>query len=202
MADRSYYTYSVLQKFTSAEWPINDLIRLVDEWETGASTSQIAIKLHRSKNSVVGKVHRLDLTARPSPIIRGGIRQEPLPRRATQTLPPLPSDPEPPAAVKPHHPAPARHQPPQTLPALASMQAQVPPRPYAPRPPIADTPALVRVKLRTTPCCWPIGNPRTPQFRMCDVVSEPGSIYCPTHAQRAFLDHRPKVAADDDALAA
>jgi len=37
-------------------------------WTKGKSTVEIAKELGISKNSVIGKVHRLELTARPSPI--------------------------------------------------------------------------------------------------------------------------------------
>jgi len=37
-------------------------------WLKGATTAEIAKKLGLSKNSVIGKVHRLNLETRPSPI--------------------------------------------------------------------------------------------------------------------------------------
>ena len=39
-------------------------------WDEGISTGEIGRRLGVSKNSIVGKVHRLQLTARPSPIKR------------------------------------------------------------------------------------------------------------------------------------
>ena len=39
-------------------------------WQEGASTAEIGRQLGISKNAVVGKAHRLDLPARPSPIRR------------------------------------------------------------------------------------------------------------------------------------
>ena len=39
-------------------------------WTQGASTAEIGRKLGVSKNAVVGKAHRLKLSARPSPIKR------------------------------------------------------------------------------------------------------------------------------------
>jgi GcrA cell cycle regulator len=52
------------------EWTqelIGDLTRL---WSEGLTTSEIGKKLGISKNAVVGKAHRLHLSARPSPIRR------------------------------------------------------------------------------------------------------------------------------------
>ena len=37
-------------------------------WDEGLSTGEIGKRLGVSKNSIVGKVHRLQLVARPSPI--------------------------------------------------------------------------------------------------------------------------------------
>ena len=44
---------------------INDLKQM---WKDGLTTNEIAKRLGVSKNSIVGKVHRLNLKARPSPI--------------------------------------------------------------------------------------------------------------------------------------
>jgi GcrA cell cycle regulator len=53
------------------EWEamIPELERL---WAQGLSTPKIARALGVSKNAVVGKIHRLNLPCRPSPIIRDG----------------------------------------------------------------------------------------------------------------------------------
>lgn len=47
------------------EQMVDDLCRL---WDEGLTASEIAKKIGVSKNSIVGKVHRLCLKARPSPI--------------------------------------------------------------------------------------------------------------------------------------
>ena len=70
--------------------------RLRSLWDDGHSTEEIARRMGTTKNSVVGRAHRLDLLGRPSPIRRSGEpRSEhrrpgrpPVPRA---TLPPLAS---------------------------------------------------------------------------------------------------------------
>ena len=47
---------------------VNELKRL---WETGKSASEIGKILGVSKNSIIGKAHRLKLKGRPSPISQG-----------------------------------------------------------------------------------------------------------------------------------
>ena len=74
---------------------VEELKRL---WETGKSASEIGKILGVSKNSVVGKAHRLKLQARPSPIRRGTTtkpkvsqpKQPPKPRVEVAPAPPPP----------------------------------------------------------------------------------------------------------------
>ena len=49
-------------------WTEEKIKNLKKLWTKGATTAEIAKKLGLSKNSVIGKVHRLNLGARPSPI--------------------------------------------------------------------------------------------------------------------------------------
>src|SRR5579872_4291029 len=54
------------------EWAEETIIRLRALWDEGLSTAEIGRRLGVTKNAVVGKSHRLDLPARPSPIRREG----------------------------------------------------------------------------------------------------------------------------------
>ena len=54
------------------EWSEETIVRLRSLWSEGHSTAEIGRRLGVSKNAVVGKAHRLDLPARPSPIRRDG----------------------------------------------------------------------------------------------------------------------------------
>ena len=49
-------------------WTDEMIDKLKHLWKKGITTNDIAKELGLSKNSVVGKVHRLNLDARPSPI--------------------------------------------------------------------------------------------------------------------------------------
>jgi GcrA cell cycle regulator len=65
-------------------------------WSEGHSTAEIGRRLGVSKNAIVGKAHRLDLDARPSPIRRDASKpaaERPVsyPKVAGPTLPPLAS---------------------------------------------------------------------------------------------------------------
>jgi GcrA cell cycle regulator len=49
-------------------WDDETILLLKDLWAKGHSTAEIGRRLHVSKNAIVGKAHRLDLDARPSPV--------------------------------------------------------------------------------------------------------------------------------------
>jgi GcrA cell cycle regulator len=158
------------------EWSEDTIQNLRTLWAEGLSTAEIGRRLGISKNAVVGKAHRLDLPARPSPIRRGG-PGSPSPRRAAPrrlagpTLPPLSST--------------------QVLPAMAHaalMAAR--PRPVPAPPPRVQAPPPPRPYGRLVACCWPIGEPGTREFRFCDAQSEPGKPYCEGHARLAYVKVR------------
>jgi len=148
------------------EWNDDTIGRLRALWAEGLSTAEIGRRMGVSKNAVVGKAHRLNLTARPSPIRRDGEK------------------------------APRRRQPRRahgaTLPALAAAMV---PLPALEAPRLAEraaSPVLRAVPAprpggRVTPCCWPIGEPGTRSFHFCDVDAIAGKPYCEEHASKAYV---------------
>lgn len=147
------------------EWPEQTIQELRTLWTQGHSTAEIGRRLGFSKNAVVGKAHRLDLEARPSPIRReaGFVKPPPsIPRvREQVTPPPLPS---------------------------------YVPRVVAPPPPPAPAPIVFRP--RSQPCCWPIGEPKSKDFRFCFDPAPGGRPYCGEHAKLAYIRIRDR---QDDA---
>lgn len=69
-------------------WTDEQISILRADWALGVTASEIGRRLGYSKNAVVGKVHRLDLESRPTPILPPRIVQ---PRLAAFALPQLPS---------------------------------------------------------------------------------------------------------------
>lgn len=61
------------------DWSPERIADLTKLWNEGLATSEIGKRLGISKNAVVGKAHRLHLSARPSPIRRVMMRSA-LPR--------------------------------------------------------------------------------------------------------------------------
>ena len=78
-------------------WTDERVAELIRLWEAGQSASVIGKMLGVSKNSVVGKAHRMKLRSRPSPIKRDVIRNATA--KPSPILPPKPvhTAPRPPA---------------------------------------------------------------------------------------------------------
>ena len=162
------------------EWNDETSGQLRALWAEGHSTAEIGRRMGISKNSVVGKAHRLNLEARPSPIRRDGEKapRRRQPRRAHgATLPALAADLAPMPVAESQHPVVQR-------PTAPPMLRAVP----APRP-----------SVRTTPCCWPIGEPGTRSFRFCDVDAVHGKPYCEDHASKAYIRVRDRDRREDAA---
>lgn len=67
-------------------WTEARIAALGELWRQGLSTAEIGRRLGISKNAVVGKAHRLELSARPSPIKLRPI-PAPMPRPAASPAP-------------------------------------------------------------------------------------------------------------------
>jgi GcrA cell cycle regulator len=176
------------------EWSEETIQRLRVFWEEGLSTAEIGRRLGMSKNAVVGKAHRLDLPARPSPIRRGG-SGTPRPKRPSVRRPPVAGPTLPPlACLGEGETAALRRR--QTIsrtpaPSLSQGSGPVPAaRVVTPAPRVQ--PAVPRPYGRVITCCWPIGEPGTPSFRFCDEPSVPGKPYCEEHAELAYVRVREK----------
>jgi GcrA cell cycle regulator len=162
------------------EWTDDRIRKLRQLWSEGHSTAEIGRRMGISKNAVVGKAHRLDLPARPSPIRTGGSPRAPrTPRR--QSVPRLAD----------------------TMPLSCLRDADIP----APVERIAPTvkparhAAIASTRIGSQPCCWPIGDPGTPAFRFCDDPAPLDVPYCDEHAHLAYKPRRRRDATDEMLLA-
>lgn len=150
------------------EWTEETIARLRALWDEGHSTAEIGRRLGVTKNAVVGKAHRLNLPARPSPI------------RRTQGAP------------RPQRSGVVRRVIGPTLPVLPAMQAAVrATEPLAPQTPFrVVTPSPRPTHARLSACCWPLGEPGTPSFRFCGDNALSGKPYCGEHANIAYVKVR------------
>ena len=143
------------------EWTAKaiDLLRAL--WAEGHSTAEIGRRMGVTKNAIVGKAHRLDLPARPSPIRKEAGASPATPRRKPSVR---------------EAAAPARRFVPQPQPA---------PPPAAAAPVVATVRPFPRASLRS--CCWPIGEPGARDFRFCAAEADPGKPYCADHVAVAYV---------------
>lgn len=139
-------------------WTDERVAELMRLWEAGRSASEIGRLLGVSKNSVVGKAHRMKLKARPSPIKRGSAPQV---RRVAVAH-----------AAKPAVQAPAVQKP------MERRVAAPAPRPARP---------VARASGKGPNCLWPIGDPGDQDFHFCGAPAVPGKPYCDEHCARAYI---------------
>jgi len=136
------------------EWTPDHIKILIAHWAEGLPTSEIGRRLGVTKNSVVGKVHRLGLKKRQSPI-----RQS-----ASGTSSPKKAKAKSKIATK--------------------TQAPTAQAPKVMRP----TGEVVRLEQLTgSMCCWPEGEPGTPDFFFCGEAAVPDKPYCASHCERAYV---------------
>ena len=131
-------------------------------WKQGLTTGEIGKRLGVSKNSIVGKVHRLQLDARPSPIKKKDEEQENAAVAATAETKQ--------AAVKTK--TEKKTEPREEKPAVVRKN-------------IAGDVKLTDLDNHT--CRWPIGDPKDENFHFCGRKVRIGQTYCEEHAALAYV---------------
>jgi GcrA cell cycle regulator len=154
------------------DWTAEAIERLRALWAEGHSTAEIGRRMGISKNAVVGKAHRLNLSARPSPIRREA-PGAPLRQAAAKPLRP--------AGLAPRTTLP--QSAPEPMVASVAAAPSVQPRQQVI---VRSFPRVASTKA----CCWPIGEPGQPGFRFCVSAAITGKPYCPEHASVAYVKAR------------
>ena len=181
------------------DWSAEVIACLRVLWNEGHSTAEIGRRMGLTKNSIVGKAHRLNLPPRPSPIRYGEVgKPDAAPRLEPQgdqpLLPSAPSDavcagqtaPKPKPAVK----TPKRGKGCGLVSSASSSSVCG-----------GQAGGYVRGPVPRS-CCWPIGEPGKRDFRFCEATATPGKPYCAEHAKIAYvkLDDRRDGSAPDREL--
>lgn len=135
-------------------------------WDKGMTTGQIAKALGVTKNSIIGKVHRLCLTARPSPIKKAPAKPEKKVAPVAKTTVKAPKGP----AKQVAEPAPI----------VEKVET-----------PVEET-NIPLVKLDNHTCRWPLGDPRDDDFCFCGKRIKTGQTYCEEHAAIAYVRNTKK----------
>lgn len=140
-------------------WTDEQVDRLQELWAQGLTANEIAKILGVTKNSIVGKVHRLCLPARPSPI----------------------KSKENEATAETHAII--------DSPAEESLQIPAGPKPSATKPTTSASKGenIRLIDLDSHTCRWPIGDPRDEDFCFCGKKVRTGQTYCDEHSQMAYV---------------
>lgn len=131
-------------------------------WKKGLTTNEIAKNLGVSKNSIVGKVHRLNLTARPSPIKK---------KEENVVTPEVALEP---AKTENIAPKPAVAT---TVNAENIRKNSI----------STNASCLKLTELDNHSCRWPIGDPKDDNFCFCGKKVKSGQTYCEEHSALAYV---------------
>lgn len=134
-------------------------------WSEGLTTNEIAKNLGVSKNSIVGKVHRLNLTARPSPIKKKEEENETEVRSDKKAKAKT--------AVKPVKITINSFE----MSAAGSEQKAAK----------HHKGCIKLTELGSHTCRWPMGDPRDDNFCFCGKKVRGGQTYCEEHAAIAYV---------------
>ena len=185
------------------EQMIEDLKRM---WDEGLSTGEIGKRLGVTKNSIIGKVHRLQLTARPSPIKKKEDGASSTPKaKETKATKPAPSSKQA-SAPKASAPSTPKATPqeapkaPKEEPDVAQIPAKEENEEISPK---LDRIETIRnsvhvehpkgkhktmlTDLDNHTCRWPIGDPKDENFHFCGRKVKIGQTYCEEHAAIAYV---------------
>ena len=157
-------------------------------WMEGLSASQIAAELGDgvTRNAVIGKVHRLKLSARAKPT-NTTPRTRPAARPAAPRRPASPSTSSAGMSAKPR----VSMARPQVMGATAlaaapEMEAELYVAPAAAELFIPEDKRLNLLQLNEHTCKWPIGDPLSKDFYFCGQHSLETGPYCEFHSRRAY----------------
>lgn len=147
-------------------------------WKQGLTTAEIGKRLNVTKNSIVGKVHRLGLSGRPSPIkkkneenaaeeIQAAENVQVVSSKNTAESPQLKKE-----TVKID-----KAQMPEVKPVMTSSVKSEP----------AKKGMMSLMDLDNHTCRWPLGDPKDENFHFCGRKVKIGQTYCEEHANIAYV---------------
>ena len=182
---------------------IEDLKRM---WDEGLSTGEIGKRLGVTKNSIIGKVHRLQLTARPSPIKKKEDGASSAPKAKENKSAPKATSKENIPAAKESKNTPKKENT-KSTPNIPAEEKEVKAIPIKEE--IEEiSPKLDRIEtmlnsvhvehpkgkhktmltdLDNHTCRWPIGDPKDENFHFCGRKVKIGQTYCEEHAAIAYV---------------
>ena len=149
-----------------AAWSDEATEKLKADWAEGLSASEIGGRVGKTRNAVIGKVHRLGLSGRATTE-----RKPTKPRR-------VPGSPR----KRVLTPKPRRESPWRQF--VKALQ-EAPPAPIV-EAPVPLNQRRTMTTIEADECRWPIGDPQDADFHFCGAKKMAGIPYCECHGRRAF----------------
>ncbi len=169
---------------------VEDLKRM---WKEGLTTGEIGKRLNVSKNSIIGKVHRLGLSGRPSPIKKKtdteAAKSTAAAKPAVEKENKTPTQPKPQPRPEVKTIAPSRKKVEVEVEVEIEADAKVKAEPIVSVSPKAEHPKefLSLTDLDNHTCRWPLGDPKDENFHFCGKKVRIGQTYCEEHAALAYV---------------
>lgn len=143
-------------------WTDESVAELRRLWDKGLTANEIAKKIGVTKNAIVGKVHRLCLPARPSPIKFKNNENEIAPAEEETVL--------------------VEEEKVEIAEEVEEVVAEISKT--------SESNGSVRTKLTdldSHTCRWPLGDPRDEDFGFCGKRVRVGQTYCDEHSAIAYV---------------
>lgn len=193
-------------------WTDEAVETLIELWKQGLTTVEISKIIGVSKNSVIGKVHRLGLPKRPSPIkqksttkapkkeaVKPAAEKEAAPKKETKKVevkeetkvPKVEVAPKkaPKIEVKEEVVTPVKEakkvEVKEEIPSIKESKKTFTPTPKSVQKDFKENISLI--ELESQSCRWPFGDPKDEGFHFCGKKVLPGQTYCPEHNERAYV---------------
>ncbi len=171
-------------------WTEDDDKRLKQLWAEGLTASQIAARMHSTRNAILGRAHRIKLPRRmdgskhtnrvfaspPKQWYRNVSEALSVGAVAGWSAPRSPVNRQRPTTIR------LGVTPPRYLPQLPTEPLPLPVDDYF----VAPENRKGVLDLKADDCRWPIGDPKQPGFHFCDGKASPGLPYCAHHAGKAY----------------
>lgn len=170
-------------------WTDERVALLKKLWTEGLSASQIAAELSGgvTRNAVIGKVHRLKLSARAKPA-----NVAPRPKATRPTAPRRPSTSGGGGGMGAASAISDRRSVSSAIAGATALRMDPGPAleiettPKGQELVIPEAERISLLQLSEHTCKWPIGDPMAPDFHFCGRPSEDAKPYCEFHARRAY----------------
>ena len=156
-------------------WTDEAVEELKKMWDKGMTTGQIAKALNVTKNSIIGKVHRLCLTARPSPIKKSSTKDA---EKKSVT-----------SSKKTEKATSKTTETKESKKVIEKANDIVEPQKNN----VVEELNIPLVKLDNHTCRWPLGDPKDEDFCFCGKRIKTGQTYCEEHALIAYVKTGKKI---------